>query len=126
MNLTRAFIIFIGISLALMLMHFVVMYSVSDNDVPVLYNMYGFTYLVSVPIFGIYLFIETKHSDYVGYAYIFFNGLKAVLSIVWVLYLIKLLELDIKNTFLNFMVVSFVFTIAELIPLFKLVGKEKE
>ncbi len=125
MNLIRAFAVFIGISLMLMLIHFVAVYVTSDNDVPVLYNLYGFAYLVGIPIFGIYLFIETQYINYLGSVYIFFNGLKAILFVTWILYLIKLLELDIKNTFLNFTIVSFVFTIAELVPLFKLISKEK-
>ncbi len=125
MNLIRAFTVFIGISLVFMLIHFVTVYVTSNNDVPVLYNLYGFAYLVGIPVFGIYLFVVTKHIDYLGYAYIFFNGLKAILFVTWILYLIQLLELDIKNTFLNFTIVSIVFTVAELIPLFKLISKEK-
>lgn len=103
-----------------------VTYSRSDNDIPVLYNMYGFAYLLNIPIFGLYLFTQTKYSNRIDYVYIFFSGLKVIISIAWVLYLITLLELDVKGAFLNFMVVSFVFIIAELVPLFKLLNEEKE
>ncbi|MFV0531674.1 MAG: hypothetical protein ACK5MD_09615 [Flavobacteriales bacterium] len=125
MNLTRAFIIFIGVTLVLMLMHFIVVYAISDNDIPVLYNIYGFAYLVGIPVFGIYLFIETKYSKYLSYAYFFLNVLKTALIIVWILYLIRLLELDVTNTFINLITVFFVFMIGELVPLFKLINSKK-
>ncbi|MFV0238186.1 MAG: hypothetical protein ACK5HU_06630 [Flavobacteriales bacterium] len=126
MNLTRAFIIFVGISILLIPIHFIITYEVSSNDIPVLYNIYGFVYLVGVPAFWMYLFVQEKYRNYIGHIYFFCSLLKMVLSIAWVLYLIKLLELDIKYTFLNFLVVLCVFITAELIPLFKLMNKKKK
>ncbi len=126
MSITKAFIFFIMISILLMVLHFVVISFLTDNDIPVLYNMYGFAYLVGLPVFTVYLFVQTKYADYLGYVYLFLNGLKAIVSIVWILYLIDLLELNIQHTFIHFMLITCFFTLAEFVPLLKLIESNEE
>lgn len=125
MNFTKAFIFFIMISVLLMTLHFVVIYFNASNEIPVLYNLYGFTYLIGIPVFIAYLFIQKNYTDYLGTTYLFLNGLKFILMLLWVLYLIDSLQLNSQHAFTHFMITSIFFVIAEIFPLFRLLKHQK-
>ena len=126
MNPFRAFTFFMVISITLMLLHFAIMYVISVDDVPVLLSIYGFSFLLGMPIFVTYVYIQQKFINYLGSAYIVFNIIKSVILVASILYLINILSLDVETAFLNYMISFLIFTIAELVPLFKLMNVEIE
>ncbi|MFV0237581.1 MAG: hypothetical protein ACK5HU_03460 [Flavobacteriales bacterium] len=124
MNYKKILIQYILFTIALMVIHLFILSFFNEEILGiVLNNLYAILFVVSIPVFGLYLWVLKNHKSYIGYVFLVLNGFKALLYGVYVFcFSISSPEEEVFDIVLQSMTAYFLLLIVEQVILIRLLN----